>query len=327
MNNNEHPFAPYVRTLGKGKTGSRSLTAEEAYDAMRMILEGAVEDAQLGAFLMLLRVKEETAEELAGFARAVRDSIGSVPVAADLDWSSYAGKRQQLPWFLLSALCLSSQGYRVFMHGTRGHTEGRMYTEDVLRTLGLPITNNWTEVQKSLNDGCFAFMSLQILCAPLQRLIDLRSVLGLRSPVHSLCRLLNPLRAECSMQSVFHPAYAPLHQQAAQLLGHQNVAIIKGDGGECELRPQADTDIHWLRNGSMRHKQWQRQLHDRQQPADMQVESLLKVWRGIDSNRYAEQAVLGTLAVAFSVLNKQDDQKKCMHAAVQCWQRRDISVL
>lgn len=327
MNINEHPFAPYVRTLGKGKTGSRSLTAEEAYDAMRMILEGAVEDAQLGAFLMLLRVKEETAEELAGFARAVRDSIGSVPVAADLDWSSYAGKRQQLPWFLLSALCLSSQGYRVFMHGTRGHTEGRMYTEDVLRTLGLPITNNWTEVQKSLNDGCFAFMSLQILCAPLQRLIDLRSVLGLRSPVHSLCRLLNPLRAECSMQSVFHPAYAPLHQQAAQLLGHQNVAIIKGDGGECELRPQADTDIHWLHNGSMQHKQWQRQLHDRQQPADMQVESLVKVWRGIDSNRYAEQAVLGTLAVAFSVLNKQDDQKKCMHAAVQCWQRRDISVL
>ncbi len=327
MNSNEHPFAPYVRTLGKGKSGSRSLTGEEAYGAMQMILEDAVEDVQLGAFLMLLRVKEETPDELAGFAHAARDWIGEVPITADLDWSSYAGKRQQLPWFILSALCLSSQGYRVFMHGTRGHTEGRLYTEDVLRTLGLPISNDWAAVERSLHDGGFAFMPLQTLCAPLQRLIDLRSQLGLRSPVHSLCRLLNPLRAECSMQSVFHPAYASLHQQAAQLLGQQNLAIIKGDGGECELRPQADTDIHWLREGNMRRNQWQRQLPDRPQPDAMQIESLVNVWRGKETNRYAEQAVLGTLALAFGVINKQDDQKTCMLAAQQCWAERNINSL
>ncbi len=327
MNSTEHPFAPFVRTLGKGKRGSRSLTAEEAYSAMQMILEGAVEDAQLGAFLMLLRVKEETPEELAGFARAVRDWIGSVPLTADLDWSSYAGKRQQPPWFLLSALCLSSQGYRVFMHGTRGHTEGRLYTEDVLRDLQLPIANDWNEVQQLLSDAHFAFMPLRSLCPPLQRLIDLRTQLGLRSPVHSLCRLLNPLRAECSLQSVFHPSYAPMHQQAAQLLGHKNLAIIKGEGGECELRPQADTNIHWLHNGSMRHGQWQRSLPDRPQPVSLQVESLLDVWRGNESNQYAERAVLGTLAVAFSVINKQEDQKMCMHAAQQCWEGRDINGL
>ncbi len=327
MNNNEHPFAPYVRTLGKGKSGSRSLTAEEAYDAMQMILQGAVEDVQLGAFLMLLRVKEETPDELAGFARAVRDYIGKVPIAADLDWSSYAGKRQQLPWFLLSALSLSSQGYRVFMHGTRGHTEGRLYTEDVLRTLGLPIANDWAAVGQSLDASSFAFMPLQTLCAPLQRLIDMRSQLGLRSPVHSLCRLLNPLHAECSMQSVFHPSYAPLHQHAAQLLGHQNLAIIKGDGGECELRPQADTDVHWLHDGNRHRCQWQRQLDDRPKPANMQVEALVNVWRGSESNRYAEQAVIGTLAIAFGVINKQEDQKTCMLAARQCWESRQISSL
>ena len=52
----EHPFAQYVRVLGKGKKGSRSLTEAEAYDAMSMIMAGQVEDVQLGAFLMLLRV-------------------------------------------------------------------------------------------------------------------------------------------------------------------------------------------------------------------------------------------------------------------------------
>ena len=54
----EHPFAPYVRTLGRGKRARRSLTREEAADAMAMILCGEAEPAQIGAFLMLLRVKE-----------------------------------------------------------------------------------------------------------------------------------------------------------------------------------------------------------------------------------------------------------------------------
>ncbi|HCA27760.1 MAG TPA: glycosyl transferase, partial [Betaproteobacteria bacterium] len=53
----EHPFAPIIRTLGKGKSGSRALTQEEAHAAMQMILADQVEPMQLGAFLMLMRVK------------------------------------------------------------------------------------------------------------------------------------------------------------------------------------------------------------------------------------------------------------------------------
>ena len=68
----EHAFAPYVRALGKGKRGSRSLSQDEARDAMSMILHQQVEPEQLGAFLMLLRLKEETPGELAGFVEAVR---------------------------------------------------------------------------------------------------------------------------------------------------------------------------------------------------------------------------------------------------------------
>ena len=53
MKDSEHPFAKYVRILGKGKTGSRSLTQDEAHDAMTMVMRNEVEDIQLGAFLML----------------------------------------------------------------------------------------------------------------------------------------------------------------------------------------------------------------------------------------------------------------------------------
>ena len=89
MTREEHPFAQYVRILGRGKTVGRSLTGEEAEAAMDMILANEVRPEQLGAFLMLLRVKEETPEEVAGFVRSVRKGF-QIPVDApkvDLDWS------------------------------------------------------------------------------------------------------------------------------------------------------------------------------------------------------------------------------------------------
>ncbi|MEY4769176.1 MAG: hypothetical protein RL637_1815, partial [Pseudomonadota bacterium] len=92
----EHPFAEFIKILGKGKKGARNLTQQEAYRAMTMIVtEEQVEPEQLGAFLMLMRIKEETPEELAGFVQAARDSLNAAPpIRVDLDWSSYAGKRR-----------------------------------------------------------------------------------------------------------------------------------------------------------------------------------------------------------------------------------------
>ena len=98
MRSSPHPFARYVQILGRGKSLTRALTMEEAQDAMSMILAGEVLPEQLGAFLMLLRVKEESPEEIAGFVLAARRAMAlpSPLPKAGLDWSSYAGKRRQL---------------------------------------------------------------------------------------------------------------------------------------------------------------------------------------------------------------------------------------
>ena len=118
----EHPFANYIRILGKGQRGARSLTQEEAYDAMKQIFCYDVEPEQIGAFLMLMRVKEETAEEVAGFVTAIRESI-PVPEEHDevtSEWSSYSGKHRQLHWYLLASLMLQANGHRVCLHGMTG---------------------------------------------------------------------------------------------------------------------------------------------------------------------------------------------------------------
>ena len=182
----EHPFAQYVRILGKGKTGSRSLSHQEAFDAFSMILKNEAEDVQVGAFLMLLRVKEESVDELTGFVQATRAQLDLPTLAVDLDWSSYAGKRKHYPWFLLAALTLAKHGYRVFMHGASGHTVNRLYTEQVVEFLGYTICKNSDDIKTQLDQHNFAFMPLEYLCPKLAEMINYRQLLGLRSPVHTL---------------------------------------------------------------------------------------------------------------------------------------------
>ena len=74
----EHPFAQFVRIIGKGKNGARSLSYEEAYQAFDMILKNQVLDVQLGAFLMLLRVKEESVDEPVSYTHLTLPTICSV---------------------------------------------------------------------------------------------------------------------------------------------------------------------------------------------------------------------------------------------------------
>ncbi len=321
----EHPFAQYIRALGKGKKGARSLTREEAHDAFSMIINGAAEPVQIGAFLMLLRVKEESADELAGFVEAVRTSL-QVPagIHADLDWSSYAGKRKHLPWFILAALLLAENGVRVFMHGTDGHTVGRIYTESVFQQLGLPTAENWQDVSKYLDQHQLCFFHLRHWCKPLQDLIDLRNTFGLRSPVHTLVRLLNPLGAPTSLQSIFHPAYAENHSQAAFLLGQHNALVIKGDGGEFERRPEADCKLFLIHNSEKQREDWTRRFESPQAAEEELDPSRLRaLWRKEFTDAYAEEAVIGTTALALRAMNRVQDQSEAYAIATKWWAARN----
>lgn len=328
----EHPFAAYIRTIGKGKKGRRSLEQSEAHDAMKMILDGQVEPEQLGAFLMLLRVKEESPQEIAGFVTACREYIGAsastgcdskqLPIAVDLDWSSYAGKRRQLPWYLLAALLLAQNNHRLFMHGASGHTAGRIYSSDVLQQLGIPVAGSWDECREQLCESNFSFMPLENFCRPLAQIIELRPLLGLRSPVHTLARLLNPLSAPASLQSVFHPAYANTHHQAATLLNEQNAAVFKGEAGEAEYKPQANVSVKAIRAGQPYDYLVKRQLS--QAPAaDMQVDRLPKVWRGEIMDDYGELAVKGTTAIALQTLGAVNEIDEAWSLAGQYWEDRN----
>ncbi len=322
----EHPFAQYVRILGKGKNGSRPLTQDEALDSFRMVMQNDVLPEQLGAYLMLLRVKEEEPEELAGFIRAVRETI-SLPTdtpKVDLDWSSYAGKRRQLPWFILSNLLLAQNGFTIFMHGASGHTAGRLYTKDVLTELGIAPCTSLGEAAQRIKDSNFAYLDLEFLSPKLHQIIEMRPLLGMRSPVHTIARMLNPFDAEYVMQGIFHPGYRPMHQEAAQLLGMPHLAVIKGDGGEIERNPDVPCLVQSVHNGEMSDEEWPALFKTRHIKDDeLKVPRLRELWEGTDSDEYGTAAVIGTTAIALKLLGRADSIADAETQASEMWQARN----
>ena len=323
MSTAEHPFAEYVRILGRGKTGTRSLNFEEARRAFSMILSGQVEPLQLGAFLMLLRVKEESAEELAGFVSAARDSFCLTLPTADLDWSSYAGKRARQPWYLLAALLLADNGIRILMHGAGGHSSGRVYSEETLRDLGVQPAKSAAEVERQLSERHFSFLPLHKLCPALDGLLQLKPLLGLRSPVNTLVRMLNPARARYSLQSIFHPAYARLHAEADKILGQTHSLVFKGEGGEVEIKPNANTRCLLQRRGNIETLNWPRSMDKKPAPAlILDAAELRRQWHR-ETDAYGTRALVETAACALLLMERCETVAAARDQAQNWWQARN----
>jgi anthranilate phosphoribosyltransferase len=327
MKRKPHPFARFINILGRGKTLTRSLTIEEAEQAMAMILAGETLPEQLGAFLMLLRVKEESPAEIAGFVRAARAAIRAPAHAprVDVDWSSYAGKRRQLPWFLLSALVLARNGWRVFMHGGEGHTGGRVYTSEALHAIGLPAASSLVEAAGQIRERNFAYLPIDGMSPVIADMLELKPILGLRSPVHTFARMVNPFSAPCMLQGVFHPGYMAIHRGAGVLLGQPRLAVFRGEGGEIERRPSKPTDVLMAVDGRLEDERWPPMIDEpRQAPAEsMDLSRLPALWRGDVEDEYGEAAVVGTLAIALRTLGVAADAASAEAQARTLWSARE----
>lgn len=323
----EHPFAQYVRIIGRGPNLSRPLTEEEMLAAARMIMAGEVEPLQLGAFLCILRVRTEVPEEGAGFVRAARESmkLPADPPKADVDWSSYSGKKRQLPWFLLSALMLAANGVRIAMQGTEGHTPGRIYSREALEYLGVPIAGSLDEAAGHIRTTNFCYLPLSVLSPRLQDIIELKSILGVRSPVNTFARMLNPFNAPYEMQTVFHPNYRDVHRETAALLGQKNMAVFKGEGGEAERRPAKPVLVQSLVNGEMAEEEWPAMMPDDISEKDeiMDLARLRAVWNGDEENDYATNAIVGTAAIVIKMMDPAKSRDDAIAEARAMWDTRN----
>lgn len=301
----EHPFAQYVRTLGRGPGRSRALTREEARAALGMVLRGEADAHQVGAFLMLLRYRGEDAEEIAGLVEAARDWFGAglppgcAPVA--LDWPSYgAGRTRGAPWFLLAALALAAAGHRVLMHGSNEFTRGTAVTA-ALQALGRPVCADAAAAAAELDRSGFAYLPLAAFCPGLDALLRLRSLLGLRSPINTAARLLDPFDAAAGVDGVFHPPYIALHLAGAALLGRRRLVVVKGGGGEAERNPGKAMTVHGFDRD---HGTWETAFPAAPPPDGAGLGGLEQAWR--DGTGPGAAIARATVALALLALGAAD---------------------
>ncbi len=300
-------FAVHVATLGRGQGRSRALTRVEAADAMGMLLEGAPDPMQVGAFLMLLRYRGEDPDEIAGFVESAHAACAVPSAGVDLDWPSYgAGRTRGAPWFLLAALALAQAGVRVLMHGSNEFSGGTTVPHALSR-LGLAPAGDADEARRQLDEGNFAYLPVAILCPPIAELLGLRRLFGLRSPINTVARLLDPADAAAGVDGVFHPPYIETHLATAERLGRPRLLVLKGGGGEAERNPLRPTSAHlWVR-GEGRTALSLPALTAAEAPeAEPAIED---VWHGEISHPAIEARVIGTIALALMAMGTGGDEE------------------
>jgi anthranilate phosphoribosyltransferase len=297
-------FATYVATLGRDPGRSRALTRTEAADATRLLLAREVDPIQVGAFLMLLRYRGEDAEEICGLVDAARETMRWPGLAVALDWPSYgAGRSRGAPWFLLAALALGQAGFPVLMHGTNDFSGG-MTVAQALPRLGLAPATHAGTAARDLSAHGFAYVPVAVLNPIFAELLGLRRLLGLRSPMNTVARLLNPGDAAAGVDGVFHPPYIETHLAAAERMGRQRLLVLKGGGGEAERNPAKPVTAHIWDASAGRSEV---ALPALAAGASASEPDICAVWRGQAQDPAIEARIIATIALGLLALRQGGD--------------------
>ena len=220
----------YIKEIGRGREGARSLSREQATDLFGQVLDGEVTDLEIGGFCLAMRIKGETADEMAGFLDATHARLSRVPDNGGkpiIVIPSYNGARKLPALTPLLALLLAREGLPVLVHGTATEST-RVYTSGILAALSI---KTWNAVD-AIADADVAFAPTSLLCPGLQRLLDVRRVVNLRNSAHSVVKLMNPCMGKSLLVSSYtHPEYAVSMAATFELM-QINAVLLRGTEGE-----------------------------------------------------------------------------------------------
>ncbi|WP_076409928.1 glycosyl transferase [Shewanella sp. UCD-KL12] len=209
-----------VKALGRGEKGSRALTMKESQFLIQGFSQGIGTKAQLAAALMLMRVRGETCEEVAGAALGIKSTISEQWSNLDvsIDWPCYAGKRELLPWLLLAAKVLAGQGERVLLHGDPKSLSHRKHIGAYVEAIGIPKATTPVEAKLALETSGICYVDADSFTPLVAQFRALHQELGLRSLFQTAIRCTNPANAAVSLRSYFHPGVDTMHLNVAKLM-------------------------------------------------------------------------------------------------------------
>lgn len=248
--------AHFIKEIGRGVKGARSLSSNDAQDLFSAIIARRVSDLELGAILLAMRIKGESVAEISGFLTAAEASFPALqaPASAYLPIviPSYNGARRAANLTPLLALLLARAGAPVLIHGVL-HDPGRVTTAEILAELGVTPCTTPAQVSKQFSVSLPAFISIANLAPRLSELLEIRQTLGLRNSTHTLVKMMQPFaQAALRLTSYTHPEYAAMLTDYFSNVADPErggVFLMRGTEGETVASIKKVQQIDWFHDG------------------------------------------------------------------------------
>lgn len=246
----------YLRAIGQGPNHCRSLTREEARDAMALVLTGEATRAQAGGFLLLQRFKGESPEELAGFADAIRASANVIRpnVEGLLDIGSpYDGRTKSIVVSPASSIVAAAAGVPVVMHGEKGlGPKHGVPIGDVLEALGMGVDAEPDGVRASIEETGLGYLRSARFAPQVFALKGLREEVALRVCIATIEKIYNPASAAYSIIGLAHLPYVEKMMLAAGGMGFRRILIVQGIEGNEDVPTSRPCRAFLWENGETR---------------------------------------------------------------------------
>lgn len=214
-----------------------SLTEKEAEEVMGEIMNGAATPAQIAAYLMGLRLKGESVEEIAGSVRAMRERAVRIPVADPLtvDTCGTGGDgRHTFNISTTAAFVVAGAGMTVAKHGNRS-ISSKSGSADVLAALGVKIDLPTDRVADCINDVGIGFLFAPLYHGAMRHCAAPRQEMGIRTMLNVLGPLTNPAGASIQVLGVYEPRLTELLGKVLMHLGSQHCFVVHGMDGLDEI--------------------------------------------------------------------------------------------
>jgi anthranilate phosphoribosyltransferase len=232
------------------------LTRDEARAAMDVIMRGEATPAQIGGFLVALRLKGETADEIAGFAEAMREHVVPVrPQRDDLvDTAGTGGdSAHTLNISTAAALVAAAAGAAVAKHGNRA-VSSSSGSADVLEALGFQLEQEPARIARSIDELGFGFMFAPTHHPAIRHAAPVRRELAARTVFNVLGPLTNPAGARAQIVGVFAPELVLTLAQVLARLGARRAFVVHGAGAIDELSPAGPNLVAEVVEGEVRER-------------------------------------------------------------------------
>ncbi|HET6371602.1 MAG TPA: anthranilate phosphoribosyltransferase [Nitrospiria bacterium] len=321
----EMPY--FIHKVGAGEKASQDLTPEEAERVARMLLSGGATPAQAGGFLVGMRVKGETPEEMLAFTRAARETHLLLPLDAKirpLDLPVYAGKKNTFHAIVPAGMILAAAGVSVLLHGFN-EAPGRIGCGEVLKALGICADFSASEGAAVLEKEGFVYLDVSRFNPSLHRFQLLRVELGVRTVFNAVSRMVDPASSAVHLVGVSHPPYLELTVKTLKALGSRRAVVLRGVEGGPEPSMTGETKGLELVDGEFRPLTLSPAsiglpIAKREEivggPPDTQAETIRKIFSNGTHGPYREWT-LWTAAVAFYAAGTTPDLAKGLALAAE----------